>query len=237
MSFNTAKIHGSVPATVAIVAMGRSSGTYLSLASTSGTRRRVADETWAINSMGGVIEHDLLFHMDDCKIQEARAEKLPGENIAGMMSWLQAHPKFMTSTPYDDYPGAVEYPLEEVINGIGGHIYLNGTVAYAVAYAIFIGVKKISMFGCDYTYSDLHKSESGRGCVEFLLGMASQLGIHIEIAQDSTLMDANVPDSCKPYGYDAWNIEFKATDNGCSVVKTPRDVLPTPEEIEKRYRH
>jgi SAM-dependent methyltransferase len=83
-----------IPESVAIVAMGRSSATYLSLASHNGNRKKVADETWAINSMGGVIQHDLLFHMDDCKVQESRVDT--NDNVAGMLDWLKTHPRFMT---------------------------------------------------------------------------------------------------------------------------------------------
>jgi hypothetical protein len=221
---------------VAIVAMGMSSGTYLRLAASLGSRHKVADETWAINSMGGVIEHDLLFHMDDCKVQEARAERKPDNNVAGMLGWLKDHPKFMTSKAYPDYPGAIEFPLQEVIQSVGS-TYFNSTVAYAVAYAIHLGVKKISLYGVDYSYANSHKSESGRGCVEFLLGIAAARGIHIEVASDSTLLDANVDPRIRPYGYDAYDVSFELEDGKLKVIKDERESLPTPEEIEKRYKH
>lgn len=221
---------------VAIVAMGRSSATYLSMASTKGGRHKIADEVWAINSMGGVIQHDLLFHMDDCRVQEARAKAQPDGNVAGMLDWLKVHPRFFTSKAYPEYQGAMEYPLQDVINGIGS-VYFNNTVAYAVAWAIHIGVKKISLWGVDYSYPDLHKAESGRGCVEFLLGVAAARGIELEVAADSTLLDANVPDNQKPYGYDASHVKFDYTENGVKVSMTPRDRLPTAQEIERRYKH
>jgi hypothetical protein len=224
------------PESVAIVAMGQSSRTYLNLASVRGDRHRIADETWAINAMGGVIDHDLLFHMDDCKVQEARAKRDPEGNVAGMLQWLKNHPKFITSKIYPDYRGAVEFPLQEVVNTIGT-TYFNNTVAYAVAFAMYIGVKKISLYGCDYSYANSHKSESGRGCVEFLLGMAAAKGIRIEVAADSSLLDANVPDNIKPYGYDAYDMKFAQTDNGVIVEKQERNQLPSPEEIERRYKH
>jgi hypothetical protein len=50
--------------------------------------------------------------------------------------------------------------------------YFNSTAAYAVAYAIHMGVKKISVFGMDFTYPNAHDAEKGRACVEFWLGIA-----------------------------------------------------------------
>jgi SAM-dependent methyltransferase len=227
-----------VPNSVAIVAMGRSSATYLRLAAHSGGRHRVADETWAINSMGGVIAHDLLFHMDDCKIQEKRAARDSLGNIGGMLKWLRHHPQFITSRAYPDYPGAIEFPLEDFINKVGV-TYLNNTVAYAVAYAIYIGVKKISLYGADYSYPDLHKAESGRGCVEFLLGLAAARGIQIEVAQDSTLLDAEVPESQRFYGYDTRDVKIDYGPNGAKVTFTERknEDIPTASEMERRYKH
>ena len=225
-----------IPRSVAIVAMGRSAQTYCNLASTRGGRQRVADETWAINSMGNVIAHDLLFHMDDCKIQESRAKAAPGSNVGGLMDWLKHHDNFFTSKPYSDYPGGRPFPIGDVIKSVGS-VYFNSTVAYAVAYAIHIGVQKISLFGVDYSYADLHKAESGRGCVEFYLGIAAARGIGVEIASDSTLLDANVDPSLKPYGYDAYDVKFNQTDDGVEINMTERESLPTAEEMEARYNH
>ncbi len=223
------------PESVAIVAMGMSAATYLRLCAKAGDRKRVADETWAINSMGGVIKHDLLFHMDDCRVQEARAKRSPGGNVAGMLGWLKNHPKFFTSRKYPEYPGAKEFPLQKVINSLGV-AYFNNTVAYAIAYAIYIGVKKIGIYGADYSYVDLHKSERGRGCVEFLLGIATAKGIHVVVAGDSSLLDANIPDDQKFYGYEAVNIELKNTSKGVKVKMKQRDI-PSAEEMEARYKH
>lgn len=222
--------------TVAIVAMGASKRTYIDLCSVRGDRRRVADETWAINSMGAVIDHDLLFHMDDCRVQEARAARDPEGNVAGMLGWLRDHPQFFTSRAYPEYPGAIEYPLERVVNALGT-TYFNNTVAYAVAYAIFAGWEKISLYGADFHYDHASKSESGRGCVEFLLGIAAARGIQIEVAADSTLLDANVDPHWRPYGYDAYDVAFRSDAAGVKVELTEREELPTPEDIERRYKH
>jgi hypothetical protein len=223
----------SPPKRVAIVAMGRSSATFLSIASNLGGVRRAADEVWAINAMGGCISHNLLFAMDDLKLQEKRAEANPEGNVAGLMGWLPKHPNFFTSTVYDGYPGAREYPLEDVLNSVG-NAYFNSTVAYAVAYAIHIGVEELGLYGIDYSYGNQHEAEKGRACVEFLLGQAAARGIRLKVAKESTLLDASEPDAMAWYGYDAWSISVNPEDGRQKIIKTPKD-LPTVEEIERRY--
>jgi hypothetical protein len=76
-----------------------------------------------------------------------------------------------------------------VINSCG-IAYFNNTAAYAVAYAVHIGVKKISMYGCDYTYPNAHDAEKGRACTEFHLGIAKARGIRIGLTDKTSLMDA-----------------------------------------------
>jgi hypothetical protein len=70
-----------------------------------------------------------------------------------------------------------------------------------VALAIQMGVKKIGLYGCDFHYPDLHMAESGRACVEFLIGNAGAKGINIVVANDSTLLDASLPLMKRLYGY------------------------------------
>jgi hypothetical protein len=45
------------------------------------------------------------------------------------------------------------------------------------------------LFGCDFSYPNLHLAESGRACVEFWMGQASARGVQFAIAGHSTLMD------------------------------------------------
>lgn len=217
---------------VAIVALGDSVNSYLSLTKRMGGRWALADQVWAINALGGVLDCDLIFHMDDVRVQEIRAEAMPGSNIEAMLQWLRKHPgPIMTSRAVEGYPGLVEFPLEEVLAEFG-NVYFNSTVAYAVAYAVWLGVKKISLFGCDFTYPNLHQAEQGRGCVEFWLGRATERGIEIGLPQSTTLMDAGMNGGRVLYGYDAVNVEI--TDG--KVTFTEKE-LPTASEIEAAYNH
>lgn len=229
------------PDSVAIVAMGASSHTYMRICSQAGDRRRLTDETWVINAMGGVLSHDRVFHMDDMRMQELRAAANPKSNVAGMTNWLRTHPgPIYTSRAYPEFPGAVEFPLADVMTKTG-HGYFNSTVPYAIAYALYLkitqgGPTRLELFGLDFSYPNGHKREKGRGCVEFWLGLCSANGIDINIAQDSTIMDACVPEEEKMYGYDGYKLEIDLKDDGFHITKTDKP-LPSVEEIERRYCH
>lgn len=227
-----------VPNHVAILGMGPSLDAYVDVAKRLGARRKLADEVWGINAVADIITCDRVFHMDDVRIQEIRAAARPESNIANMLGWLKAHPgPIYTSIPHPDYPGTVAFPLEEVINSCG-FAYFNSTAAYAVAFAVHIGVKQISCFGFDFTYPGAHDAEKGRACVEFHLGIAKARGIQIGLPETSSLMDACASLRDRVYGYDAVDLSFfGGGDEPITIGMTPVPVMPTAEEIEARYDH
>ena len=182
--------------TVAIVGMGKSWFDY-NLAKSHGAH---FDEVWAINSVASVIFHDRVFMMDP------PSRFLDTDDAGGqtnsMSKLLTEHEGPVYTCELDDRcPGLVEYPINEVLGGCGCH-YLNNTVSYAVAFAIWNKVAKIKMFGIDFGYKgNLYFAEAGRASVEFWLGKAMSLDIQVEVAHTSYLLDTAVPDDEKLYGY------------------------------------
>lgn len=227
------------PRSVAILGLGLSLLSYVNLAKGLGARRRIAEETWGINAVGDTIACDRVFHMDDVRIQQVRAEADPQNNIAAMLIWLKTHPgPIYTSQTHPDYPGLVEYPLAAVLDSCAGQQYMNSTAACAIAYAIHIGVKKIMCFGMDFTLPNSYHAEQGKACVEFWLGFARARGINIACPKESSLLDACEPFERRVYGYDAVDLKITCGSDGKhAVTMTPRDVLPSAEEIERRYDH
>lgn len=223
---------------IAILGLGPSLDQYLELTKRAGGRHRFCDETWAINALGDVFACDLIFHMDDVRIQEIRAKAAPESNIAAMVQWLKTSPvPVVTSRKHPGYPALVEFPLEDVLNHLG-HDYFNNTAAYAVAFAIHAGAAKISLFGMDYTYPNVHDAEKGRACVEFWLGQAHARGLQISLPKSTTLMDSMYPQASRLYGYDTLDIEFNVHPDGVlKLAMTERSTLPTAEQIEKLYDH
>ena len=228
---------GAAPAHVAIVGLGPSSKAYFDMAMRLGGRRAWADEVWAINALGDVLACDRVFHMDDLWVQERRAAADPDGNIARMVDWLRGHPgPIYTSAIRPGYRGLVEYPLEDVLNN-GGVPYLNNTAAYAIAYARHIGVKKISLYGVDFTRPNIHQGEQGRACCEFWLGLCTASGMEVVLPAETTLMDACAPEGELFYGYDGFEVVLRNEDGGhLGVDLRPRE-LPTAAEVERRYDH
>ena len=181
---------------VAIVGMGRSWFDYC-MAKSHGAK---FDEVWAINAVSDVIYHDRVFMMDP------PSRFLDTDDAGGqtdsMSKLLTEHQGPVYTCQLDDRcPGLVEYPIDEVLAGCGSH-YINNTVAYAVAFALWNKVAKIKMFGIDFSYKgNLHFAEAGRACVEFWLSKAMFNGIEIEVAHTSGLLDTSVPADEKLYGY------------------------------------
>ncbi len=223
---------------VAILGLGGSLDQYLEITKRIGGRSKFCDEVWAINALGDVFACDLVFHMDDVRIQEIRAAANPAGNIAAMLPWMKvSRVPIVTSRKHSDYPALVEFPLEDVLNNLG-HDYFNSTAAYAVAFAIHIGAAQISLFGVDYTLPNQHQAEKGRACVEYWLGKAQERGIKINLPKTTTLLDACHTRRERLYGYDTVDVNFNIQDDGMLKLDfVPRETLPTAEEIEKQYDH
>jgi hypothetical protein len=216
---------------VALVALGHSCTNYMELAFGAGGRKRIWDETWGVNAAGDVIQCDRIFHMDDMRIQEARAEA-GNEKIKTMLEWMKTtSTPIITSRKYDEYPSSVEYPLEEVVNHLGS-TYFNNTVPYAIAYAAHIGVKDLFCYGVDYAFPSAF--ETGRGCAEYWVRAAQERGCQVHVGLGSNLMDGF---DHVPYGYDTQEVKYIVEDGHVTVSKTDREKIPTAEEIERRYDH
>lgn len=201
--------------------MGSSLAQFVSLACAKGGVESVVDEVWAINATASVIKHHRAFVMDDLRVnivEEAKEGRLVAQ---GILRWLPSHPgPVYTSVAYPEYPALVEYPLADCLQATGGLAYLNTTCAYAVAFAMLLKVEELHLFGCDFTYPDIHASESGRGCVEFLLGRAATQGMKIVIPHTTTLLDSNVAEGKRFYGY-AQPIYSRSVGNRIETSRTP----------------
>ncbi len=158
-------------------------------------------------------------------------------NIAAMLGWMRNHSgPIYTSRAHPDYPGLVEFPLADVIDSCG-QAYFNNTAAYAIALAVHIGVKRISMFGCDYTYPNAHDAERGRACAEFHLGIAHARGIKLAMPAVSSLMDSLYREQDRLYGYDSEDLTLSSVDGRVQIARAERAQLPSADEIEARYDH
>lgn len=227
----------NTPKSVAIVGLGPSSAQYVDIVKRLGGRHQFCEEVWAINSYGDVLSCDRVFHMDDVRVQEIRAEAQPDSNIAAMLKWLKTHPgPVITSRAHPDYPGLVEFPLADVVNDCPNG-YFNSTAAYAVALAVFLRVEKISCFGMDFTYPNAHDAEKGRACVEFWLGIAAERGIKLVVPKTTTLLDALNTQAERFYGYDCVDLAIRREGEKIMIEFNEKAELPSAAEIEANYDH
>lgn len=212
---------------VAIVGLGNSFSEYI-LAS---IRSEKFDETWAINSMSAVIFHDKCFMMDP------PSRFLDTPNAGQQTNVMAERLKVKLDTPIfscvldERCPDVIEYPLKDVLQKTK-YAYLNNTVAYALAYGIATEVEEFHLYGIDFTHKNVNFAEAGRACCEFWLAIAISKGIKIKIANSSSLLDTNVPDDQKLYGYHRLDDPIVSTVTQGSMLITKKSKLSPPEPID-----
>jgi len=225
------------PHSVAIIGLGPSKHEYASAVCGASERRRIFDQTWCINGSAAAFDHDLMLHMDDVRVQMVRAKARPGSNIAAMVEFMRNHDKpIMTSRAHPDFPTMFEVPLAAMLQDLT-YDYFNNTAAWGMAYAIHLGVKRIGLFGCDYTYPNRHDAEKGRACLEFWMGYGSARGVRFVLPQSTTLMDAIEPRHERLYGFDTRRVLINKDDYGTISLEYEEVEVPTAEEIEWKYNH
>lgn len=179
---------------VVIVAMGSSRTDFTTMQMTENRPELLQDaEVWGINYLGAAWHVDRLVHVDP-------VHAYLGNPVVWDMCEKTAKmgTPVYTSWPHERFSNHILYPFDKIIQTLGCS-YINGSVSAAIALAMYEGFNEISLFGCDFSYPDAHIAESGRACCEFWLGIATQRGIKIAIAQTSTLLDINVHQ--QPYGW------------------------------------
>ena len=216
---------------VAIVGLGKSWHDY-NLAKSHGVH---FDEVWAINAVGSVIFHDRTFMMDP--VSRFLDSDDAGGQTSGMTEVLLNDDKPIYTCELDDRcTNLIEFPINEILEEFNC-CYINNTVAYAVAFALWSKVKTIKMFGIDFSYkNNLHFAESGRACVEFWLCKAMHLGLEIEVAKSSALLDTNVIAEEKLYGYHRLDDPLVAMGDGkgfMTSMKKSKAMEGHEEEIVK----
>ncbi|MCO5759967.1 MAG: hypothetical protein NHG36_00445 [Chromatiaceae bacterium] len=187
---------GRVPQRVAVVSLGVTHQDYVAQWLNRDVPDTVwgRDEVWTINRGALVFKHDLAFVMDH----------LAGE--------LELYPRYIgtlltnsapiiTSVTLPHQPANVyEYPQELVRKFFGpGHDYYHNSIPWLIAYAVAIGVKELTLWGCDYTHDLSSGREDDRANAEYWVAVARERGCQVLIPETSTLCNAN--QGKRWYGY------------------------------------
>ena len=214
---------------VAIVGLGGSFSEYILARINS----KKFDEVWGINSIGAILHVDRTFMMDPASrfLDGKKAGTQTGIGREHLLETPKKGPIY-TCTLDERVPELELFPLEEVVSDLR-FCYFNNTVAYAVAFAIWKKVKKISFYGVDFSYSkNINFAEAGRGCVEFWCAVAVTKGIEVEVARTSGLLDTNVPEQEKLYGYHRLDDPLVQKFDAGGLIIGPQSSFTAPPEPE-----
>ena len=211
---------------IAIVGLGGSYADYIAARAAS----QEFDEVWGINCIGDIIHVDKTFMMDP--VSRFLDTDNAGTQTGVARQFLKTNKKPIITCQLDKRVKHLElFPLKEVTLDLG-YCYFNNTVAYAMAYAIWKKVNKISLYGIDYTYKNVSMAESGRACVEFWCAIAVTKGIKLEVAHRSSLLDTNVPENEKLYGYHRLDDPLVQTVQNGNLLITRQSEIAPPEPID-----
>ena len=179
--------HPKKPESVVLLCMGPSITDYLTATLTQEFDSTAFDEVWTINMSANAFRCDLIIWMDDLVQQHGFRPKL----MDALKRWntpvltSKAHPNIV--------PNSYDYPVEPIAaRGIEilGKPYLNNGVAMAIAYALHIGVKRLTIFGADFTYVDRNIAETGRACTEVWIMIAHMFGMDVALSPGTSLLDS-----------------------------------------------
>ena len=211
---------------IAIVGLGGSYADYIAARVAS----QEFDEVWGINCIGAIIHVDKTFMMDP--VSRFLDTDNAGTQTGGARQFLKTNKKPIVTCQLDKRVKHLElFPLKQVTLDLG-YCYFNNTVAYAIAYAIWKKVNKISLYGIDYTYKNVSMAESGRACVEFWCAIAVTKGIKLEVAHRSSLLDTNVPENEKLYGYHRLDDPLVQTVQDGNLLITRQSEIAPPEPVD-----
>ena len=212
--------------TVAIIGLGVSQVDFAIGLENSSTW----DEIWCINSAGLVYPADRIFALDP-------ASRFFDSDDAGKQT--NAMIKLMSESDVPIYTceedprikNPVRYPVEDVCNATKC-AYMNTTVAFAIAYALYNKVGRIDLFGIDFSYKEnMHFAEAGRACVEFWISKCMSEDIIVGISGRSTVLDSNVPATEKLYGFHRLDKPLVAVPHEGRFLIGPFDEIN--EQLEK----
>jgi len=178
------------------------------------------DEVWGLNQIAKSHQLDRLFVMDDLKL------RMPHYDGPEFPEWLKTYPgEIITSTKYDEWPTAVEFPVEEVAYylGLPLGIAMYSTVDYMIAYAIYKKVDEIYLFGVD-CLSNTPQINRTRTSVAVWIGAAMSRGIRVVSSKGSFSTSWTSAGACMDrafYGY----VNPKRIEN---LVRKPDDNTGVP---------
>jgi hypothetical protein len=239
-------VTGKTPESVAIVAMGPSQRIWHNGNGSYDRGIPQPAEVWALNKGLRTLKADVAFILDDL-VGEARRSEQYAADIRGLS--LPIITSTIDHDVRQLFPGnrLHAFPLQDIIWEMGirfgvvngtdvehiirnpgnvlriGHAvgyYMQNSIPMILAYALWIGVRRVYLYGVDYTYPGQEAREDDRANCEYWVGFCRGQGLEVQVCADSTLLDTRKPPQL--YGYGA---------------RPPVLVEPKPEDIRGILRH
>lgn len=207
---------GKSPKSVCLVCLGPSKHSLLEITTAHQPDPALmnVDEVWGINGGAnffmGRVQYDLLWVLDFLQGEEAREPTY----VNYLRDYLRRFPAtpMITSEADESWGQQVhEFPFVDLANAVtklGGResVWFRNSVPLIVAYAWWIGVETLFIFGADYHHESLKNREDDKGNAEAWLHFGRMMGMKIVSSTDSTILDFNKP--FHVYGYQRlprWN--------------------------------
>lgn len=170
-------------------------------------------EVWTINAGCRLFRHDVLWDMHTPKWLDKK--KL--DRAIRRREWLKQHghdKPIMMPRADPDFPTSVTFPLRQVIEETNS-VYFSSGMAYLLAMAYCCKVKRLRLFGCDFSYArDINThDEQGRACCEYWVGRLIEKGTRVEVTNNTHFLDMLTRSKGHIYGYDE-PIEFEYPETG-----------------------
>lgn len=126
------------------------------------------DQVWGLNQQATWkgLKLDKLFVMDDLKL------RMPFYAGYDLTDWLKTYPgPIITSKAYEEWPTSEAYPIVEICHYFGLPLgtAMYSTPDYMIALAIYMGAKRIDLFGVDMM-------DGNKNSMEMLLATAQWIG-------------------------------------------------------------
>lgn len=181
---------GGAPRTVDIVALGYSMRAYVHQCLRKGLESdAVSDEVWTVNRGIRAFNADLAFILDELP-DEIINDPAYGEAIKNykkpIISTVCADDVGVCST----YPGAAILDCLRTTHGMSiTDPYWHNSMPMVMAYALFIGVEQVTLWGCDYQSEAGVSLEDDRANLEYWCGVCRARGMRVGVPTESTLLN------------------------------------------------
>jgi hypothetical protein len=144
------------------------------------------ETVWSFNDCLLTQPASVVFDMHNLPEVLAGRQKLKRRTIEQVQAGLDKIRE--TKTPMyslEEWEGAKRYPIEKIVEEFKTDYFTCG-VAYAIALAIYQGVKELHLYGISLGLA--HEYSFEKPCVEFWIGIAKGRGVEVGIFGESEVL-------------------------------------------------